>query len=86
MTFAKAKILAQQGKMLSRRGWDYLFGWHHITSKDGVLYFNDPMNGCSEDKLIVSQWVYTPSQADMDAKDWEVIEKIRKWRCGFPTM
>lgn len=71
MTYKKALEAARQGKRISRRGWGQLYGWYHVILQDNMLMMCDPMNGSP---TILRQWEYGPSDTDISARDWEVIE------------
>ena len=77
MNYTEAIEAAKQGNKLSRKGWGHLFGWYHVTAYEDSLTMNDPCNGVP---TIIRQWEYEPSKEDTRARDWEVIEVIRKWR------
>lgn len=85
MNYKQAIEEARQGKWISRRGWEDMFGWYHVRSDpNGHLIMIDPLNGVDhetrEKKDYYRGWEYSPTEEDKKAKDWEIIGEIRKWR------
>lgn len=81
MTYFEALAEARKGEKISRKGWGPMFGWHYVTRENnGPLIMNDPCNGYGDDLKYVRCWEYESTEVDTSACDWEVVDKIRKWR------
>lgn len=77
MTYAEALVVMEHGKKVSRASWGSLYGWYYVTKEDKGLVMNDPINGMP---ALVNCWEFTPSVNDLEAHDWEIVNKIREWR------